>query len=526
MTSKKCWVGNLASPSAKSRKMAAADARHNDVLRPLVPKGEDRNTDLYTSMYGGNQLLGSLDPVTAQLQYSLAMRPFLTYSPTAASAGHMISPYLSSFPQLLMHSGKSPVVACKMENDKGSGDEKENKLQQKEESDTTEDVATDANKEEVARESNGTGEEKREAVKKVLEIVDATVSQQQHAESDKNQLSKLGGLSALASAAAAAIIGSESLACRYCQQILTSPVELHQHERYLCVCNRSSPPPNMQLPMHQTDIDDCGSDDGHSCRVRSILSDEQKRVLEAQYAENPWPGKNDMERLAADTCLARRVIQVWFQNCRARDRRKGKTVPERPVGVRAATCTTPELPRAPVSVPYIPRVPQVPVRPPTFYPTPPPAAAPADISFIQVEPLDLSNKSSGSTPPPPSDQVLNLSTKPSVELMPQQLFKYLPTQNGLAPEEPTTPLINMTPAHSTPRTTPDRPPPPPPPPRSSPAIFPSMLSSPQTPVTAPSPPPSSLESSFSSSSDGTDRRDQRRRSWKQVRHLIDNFLAI
>lgn len=38
--------------------------------------------------------------------------------------------------------------------------------------------------------------------------------------------------------------------------------------------------------------------------------------------------------MSSQTGLPRRVIQVWFQNCRARDRRKGRPIPERPGGTR------------------------------------------------------------------------------------------------------------------------------------------------------------------------------------------------
>ena len=69
-----------------------------------------------------------------------------------------------------------------------------------------------------------------------------------------------------------------------------------------------------------------------------MLSDAQKRVLEASYVNDPWPSRAHLQELSQRTGgLSRRVIQVWFQNCRARDRRKGRAIPERPGGTRPGT---------------------------------------------------------------------------------------------------------------------------------------------------------------------------------------------
>lgn len=67
--------------------------------------------------------------------------------------------------------------------------------------------------------------------------------------------------------------------------------------------------------------------DGKKVRVRSVLSEETLQVLRNQYNLNPRPKKNDILRLAQQVNYSTRVVQVWFQNMRARDRRLGRPVP-------------------------------------------------------------------------------------------------------------------------------------------------------------------------------------------------------
>ena len=531
---------------------AVPEPPRQDVLRPLVAKGDENggNGDGIVPPVPTTAFLYQQNPLVepALLQYTLAMRPYLPYA---------LSQYaLNNFHQQLLHgaTGKNPVAALPVppllkENgeigDKGgSGDEKENKEDVEEDqredpepgekmekvADIVTEKISETDIDDKAPSDEDIEKQKEETIKKVLEMVEATATSQQQ--------TKLNTL---------ATISSEQLQqmqqqCRYCPAVFGSPIELHQHERYLC-------PQNQQ---DATSTGDAHSDDGsltQGCRVRSILSDEQKRHLEAQYAATPWPAKHDMERLAGETGLARRVIQVWFQNCRARDRRKGKSIPERPVGLRTPpeSYSRPTVPEP--SRPYIPRVPQI-TRSFFVPPTPTPTT-----TGIQIEPLDLSNKPGQAT-----NQALNLSTKAPTP--PPLLF----------PFQPETPQIevNTTPAHSTPRTTPERPPATtptqmapspvapaqqalpltpqitsiasvsPPPPRtstpvmqrSSPAVFPTMIPSPTPPPALSSAPSdvieematlSSMESSFGSLADD---RNERKRSWRQVRSILFNLLMV
>ena len=103
--------------------------------------------------------------------------------------------------------------------------------------------------------------------------------------------------------------------------------------RYLCKENDDHCSAN-----HNTSRDSVTSSvdlDESSYRPRSMLSEAQRRVLEEAYATDPWPSRSQLQELTRKTDgLSRRVIQVWFQNCRARDRRKGRNIPERPGGTR------------------------------------------------------------------------------------------------------------------------------------------------------------------------------------------------
>ena len=63
-------------------------------------------------------------------------------------------------------------------------------------------------------------------------------------------------------------------------------------------------------------------------RVRSMIAGTQQLILKAYYKENPRPTGQELEQLAARVCFPKRVVQVWFQNMRARDRRKNGKTPD------------------------------------------------------------------------------------------------------------------------------------------------------------------------------------------------------
>ncbi|CAL8130608.1 unnamed protein product [Orchesella dallaii] len=70
-------------------------------------------------------------------------------------------------------------------------------------------------------------------------------------------------------------------------------------------------------------------EEGRRARVRSLFSESQLAVLRQHYAIDPRPRREHLLALAQQLALPLRVVQVWFQNSRARDRREGR--PPQPV---------------------------------------------------------------------------------------------------------------------------------------------------------------------------------------------------
>ncbi|ESO87679.1 hypothetical protein LOTGIDRAFT_166258 [Lottia gigantea] len=284
------------------------------------------------------------------------------------------------------------------------------------------------------------------------------------------------------------------LTCRFCHTCFKSPVELHQHERYLCKSNKditlristSEGPrhsPNSITSEHSfratsngsfvetgsEDDNEADDDDHHGSetkkyRMRSLISDEQLAILKGYYQINPRPGKVELVKIANEIGFSKRVAQVWFQNMRARDRRRGKDVPYFPNMARFKH--TEDVPTTTsTSLGYIPVVPQPFANfSPSVTSTPvsklnysisKPITTIAE-SKSQDEPLDLSIKKcppaahSGSSSPALSnkqfdDQVLNLSCKTAIKEEPSKIegsiqgsaiFKYM-QQEGLFRHQPT-----------------------------------------------------------------------------------------
>ena len=57
-------------------------------------------------------------------------------------------------------------------------------------------------------------------------------------------------------------------------------------------------------------------------RVRTVLSEQQLQTLRTVYATNPRPDALMKEHLVEITGLNPRVIRVWFQNKRCKDKKK------------------------------------------------------------------------------------------------------------------------------------------------------------------------------------------------------------
>lgn len=66
------------------------------------------------------------------------------------------------------------------------------------------------------------------------------------------------------------------------------------------------------------------TDDSRKVRVRSLFTDEQIDALKRFYGLNPRPNKKMLMDISEQIGYSVRVVRVWFQNTRARDRRENR----------------------------------------------------------------------------------------------------------------------------------------------------------------------------------------------------------
>uniref|UniRef100_A0A1A9W6L3 Zinc finger protein 1 n=1 Tax=Glossina brevipalpis TaxID=37001 RepID=A0A1A9W6L3_9MUSC len=141
---------------------------------------------------------------------------------------------------------------------------------------------------------------------------------------------------------------SADLRCSRCYKQFNHPTELVQHEKVLCglIKQELEQPQQYQQPPTNNATNNCllssdaedeqderDSNSRNDCssggesnaerkvRVRTAITEEQQQQLKQHYAINSRPSRPEFRMIAARLQLDARVVQVWFQNNRSRERK-------------------------------------------------------------------------------------------------------------------------------------------------------------------------------------------------------------
>jgi hypothetical protein len=80
--------------------------------------------------------------------------------------------------------------------------------------------------------------------------------------------------------------------------------------------------PDMKINTNNTNMHNHSSGSSKPARIRTVLNEKQLQTLRACYGANPRPDALMKEQLVEMTGLNPRVIRVWFQNKRCKDKKK------------------------------------------------------------------------------------------------------------------------------------------------------------------------------------------------------------
>ncbi|XP_037818983.1 zinc finger protein 1 [Lucilia sericata] len=144
---------------------------------------------------------------------------------------------------------------------------------------------------------------------------------------------------------------SSHLRCSRCDKQFNHPLELVQHEKVLCGLIKQELEQQFQQQQQQlleqsnnsnsfinaSDVEDeqderdsisrndCSSGGESNAerkvRVRTAITEEQQQQLKQHYTVNSRPSREEFRMIASRLQLDARVVQVWFQNNRSRERK-------------------------------------------------------------------------------------------------------------------------------------------------------------------------------------------------------------
>ncbi|XP_063067201.1 insulin gene enhancer protein ISL-1-like [Engraulis encrasicolus] len=105
--------------------------------------------------------------------------------------------------------------------------------------------------------------------------------------------------------------------CECCDRHLLPGDKFHLRDGHL-LCIADHDLPQRDLPLKH----DVPSPPQRTARVRTVLSKTQLHMLQTCYSANPRPDALVKEQLVEMTGLTSRVIRVWFQNKRCKDKKR------------------------------------------------------------------------------------------------------------------------------------------------------------------------------------------------------------
>ncbi|XP_023238638.1 zinc finger E-box-binding homeobox protein zag-1-like isoform X2 [Centruroides sculpturatus] len=273
MTSKKCLVMNLKVKKLESKSSRGRSSQPNNSFRPIIPKydggGNGRDSTPPTSTYLSTSERFQNYDFQNQPPVVQSFLPSSYYQPLTS-----VNYSTSSFVRMTTYPDLGQVV---------QGPESDSGLE--------------------AQEAN----QDMKAVKKILEIVGATVSKQKQEASNGVSEQSVGKSEASED-------GGDK--CKHCEERFDSRLEQVHHERYLCRNNPDSSLEEGRCEEATEEEDEAAGKD----QADGILNEETLQILKDYYNANPWRKEFEVSRIAQELGCSSQLVEFWFQSMRTRDK--------------------------------------------------------------------------------------------------------------------------------------------------------------------------------------------------------------